>query len=144
MYCNSEQNFKELLAEFRRYLIVSRKRDSATADAYLRDSKVFIGFFFEHVNADAERFIITPDIFQQFHEHLVEQGLKNSTIERRLIGVRRFWSFLYKTKRVGHPSMTFDDMDIVFKKGRNPTRPLSPKDFNKFRKAARDGLYSIY
>ena len=134
----------ELLEGFSKYLSVRRKRASSTVKEYIFDAKIYIQFHLTFIDDLPEHFTITKQSFLEFHDYLFERGISDATLQRRLIGVRRFWSYLYKEHKTAIPAMTFDDLDIVFKKRLHPTRPLSQANFSDFRKVARRGLDDIY
>jgi len=132
-----------MMDNFERYLLLQRNRAPATADGYVRDAKLFVTYLLSVRDDLNLPDLITVEKFQGFVIYLRGRGMKNSTITRRLIGVQRFWKFLYKRHMVKHPPETLDDMDIVVKKVRNCTEPLSPINYAMVRKAARDGLRDI-
>ncbi|MBN2548484.1 MAG: site-specific integrase [Anaerolineales bacterium] len=135
--------YLDLLDQFSQYLLLQRERDPSTAASYCHDAKTFLRYrlVMEDVNLPN---LITPEIFPGFVVYLRKRNLNNSTIKRRLIGTMRFWKFLYKQRLITHPPVSLDDMDIIVKKIRNPTEPLSMANFSTLRKEALNGLLHIY
>lgn len=131
------------LADFRLYLTVRRDRTQATADAYIHDSMTYIRYFAEKIDDSLEAFTITPEHVLGFSDWLKQKKLSRATIERRLIGLNRFWKFLYRMKHVAHPPVALDDLDIMIKKARNATQPLCQDDFTHIRKVIKSELANI-
>ncbi len=136
---------QDILSRFSSYLVVRRDRAAATADSYRHDAIQYLEFYRQYYDETLASFTINPDTFIEFSDTLKRNGsIRRSTIKRRLIGVHRFWGYLYREKIVGYPPISMDEMDIVVKKVTNPTRPVGPEGFSKLRKAARHGLCAIY
>jgi site-specific recombinase XerD len=135
-------DYSNLLKRFAEYLLLQRERDQSTVQDYGYDAKTYLNYRFQTGDVDLP-YLFTPDDFSGYVVYLRKRGLNNSTIKRRLIGARQFWKFLYKSKVVLHPPVSLDDMDIVVKKIRNPTRPLSPENFAMLRTEALNGLQFI-
>lgn len=137
------EEYSNLLNQFSEYLLLQRERDPSTVASYLYDARTYLNYRLVMAGADLAN-LFTPEVFPGFVVHLRKRELHNSTIQRRLIGAMRFWKFLYKCKLVMHPPVSLDDMDIVVKKVRNPTQPLSAENFAIIRKEALNGLQFIY
>jgi site-specific recombinase XerD len=135
--------YSELLRKFAEYLLLQRERDQSTVQDYGYDAKTYLNYRLEMGDIDLP-YLFTPDFFTGYVVYLRKHGLNNSTIKRRLIGAMQFWKFLYKCKIVLHPPVSLDDMDIVVKKVRNPTCPLSPENFSMLRTEALNGLQFIH
>ena len=56
--------------------------------------------------------------------------MSGTTIQRRLIGLSRFWSYLYR-RGLSSPPVSLDDMDIKVKNPRNPVKPLGEVDYQR-------------
>jgi len=136
---------QEKLAGFCAYLIVRRDRAISTADSYRHDAVQYIEFYRRNYDDALATFTVNPNSFIAFSDMLKRNPcLRRSTIKRRLIGVHRFWGYLYRQKFVEYPPISMDEMDIVVKKITNPTRPVGPERFSALRKAARNGLGIIH
>ncbi len=139
------ERIQKILSGFSAYLVVRRDRAASTADAYRHDAIQYIEFYQSRHDGSLDNFMIDPDMFIEFSDMLKRDGkIRRSTIKRRLIGVHRFWGYLYRQKIVPYPPISMDEMDIVVKKILNPTHPVGPERFSKLRKAARHGLSAIY
>ena len=132
-----------MLDEFSDYLLLQRERDPSTASSYVYDARTYLCYRLAMDDAELAN-LFTPEVFPGYVVYLRKRDLRNSTIQRRLIGAMRFWKFLYKRKLVKHPPVSLDDMDIVVKKVRNATQPLSPENFAIIRKEALNELHFIY
>lgn len=132
----------ELLNKFSQYLLLQRNLAPATVESYTGDATLFIATRLAKGDEGMSDLIKTEKV-QEFLIYLRGCGVKNSTIKRRLNGVQRFWKFLYKRKIVKHTPESLDDMDIVIKKVYNQTQPLSPNNYAKVQKEARNGLRNI-
>jgi len=137
------EEYSNLLNQFSEYLLLQRQRDPSTASSYAYDARTYLSYRLSTEEAELSN-LFTPEVFPGFVIYLRKRDLHNSTIQRRLIGAMRFWKFLYKRKLVRHPPVSLDDMDIVVKKVRNPTQPLSAENFAIIRKEALNGLQFIY
>jgi site-specific recombinase XerD len=135
--------YSNLLKRFAEYLLLQRERDQATVACYGYDARIYLNYRLAMDNVNLPN-LFTPDAVPGFVVYLRKRGLHNSTIKRRLIGAMRFWKFLYKSKLVIHPPVSLDDMDIVVKKVRNPTQPISPENLTTIRTEALNGLRLIY
>jgi site-specific recombinase XerD len=135
--------YSDLLKKFAEYLLLQRERDQATAACYGYDARIYLTYRLAMDNVDLPN-LFTPEAVPGFVVYLRKRGLHNSTVKRRLIGAMRFWKFLYKSKLVIHPPVSLDDMDIVVKKVRNPTQPISPENLTTIRMEALNGLRLIY
>ncbi len=135
--------YLKLIEQFSEYLLLQRERDPSTVSSYSYDARTYLAYRLAMDGADLPN-LFTPEVFPGFVVYLRKRELNNSTIQRRLIGSMRFWKFLYKRKLVTHPPVSLDDMDIVVKKVRNPTPPLSPANFATIRKETLNGLQFIY
>lgn len=135
--------YSNLLKRFSEYLLLQRERDQSTVQGYGYDAKTYLNYRLEMGDVDLP-YLFTPDYFSGYVVYLRKRGLTNSTIKRRLIGAMQFWKFLFKGKVILHPPVSLDDMDIVVKKVRNSTRPLSPENFSMLRTEALNGLQFIH
>ena len=133
-----------MLAEFHQYLVVKRDRDVATADAYIYDAREYIKFLSAKIDVDNVLFDITPDLVTSYYEQLRVRGLERSTIQRRMIGLTRFWRFCFRQAMVSSPPVTLDDMDIVLKNTRHPCTPLDYNIFTKIQQEAANEICNIY
>lgn len=130
------------LGKFRRYLEIRRDRAETTAYNYVRDAYDYIDFF-KDSHDEKTKLTISGDHLVDYLYYLKKQPICNSTIKRRLIGVRNFWKFLYKRGFIEKPPVTLDDLDIVIKKRRNPTNPLSPREYTFLREETKNELSYI-
>lgn len=135
--------YADLLIQFSEYLLLQREQDQSTVSSYAYDAKTYLNYRLATGKVSLAT-LFTPEVYPGFVVYLRKRNLHNSTIKRRLIGAMRFWKFLYKRRLVSHPPVSLDDMDIVVKKVRNPTQPLSPENFAIIRKETLNGLHIIY
>ncbi|MBI9044603.1 MAG: site-specific integrase [Anaerolineaceae bacterium] len=136
-------NVEDCLEEFEEYLLGQRDKAESTVYSYLCDVKIYINFFREEISPINEDFSINQYTIPKFFVFLKKRKIKKSTILRRLRGMRAFWSFLYKKGYLSNPPMTLDEMDIVVKSSRNPTKPLSHERFIKIRELCFNELIRI-
>ena len=139
----SEPNHQDLLSEFRNYLITKRSRAQLTAASYVGDAKCYLRFR-EQNGVSSTSPIISEDALEDFVGYLRTKSLAEATIQRKLSGVYNFWRFLYRTKRVKHRPVSVKELDINIKRLRNPTKPLSPQDYQKLNERIRDELVHIH
>jgi site-specific recombinase XerD len=137
-------NIQNLLSNFRQYLLIQRDRDSATAAAYVYDALVYIAFYMQFHDTQLTSFDISPELVAAYYEDLRQKPIRRTTIQRRLIGLNRFWKYCYKVKFVASPPVALDDMDIVLKVKRNPCHPLAPNEFAKTLEDSRNELQQIF
>ncbi len=121
----------QLIDEFAHYLLVTRDLSDTTSIAYCYDVKTYIHFYEYEIDGSLGSFKITPKIIHKYLYYLKQQNLSGGTIQRRLIGLSRFWSFLYR-KGYSTPPISLNDMDINIKNPRNPVKPLGEMDYQRF------------
>lgn len=120
----------KLLDEFIHYLLVIRDLTKSTAYAYILDVKTYIHFFESEIDGSLESFRIEPELIHKYLYYLKRKELSGGTIQRRLIGLSRFWSYLYRCGLSSAP-VSLDDMDIKVKNPRNPVKPLGEVDYQQ-------------
>jgi len=119
-----------LLDDFVHYLLVIRDLTKSTAYAYILDVKTYIQFFESEIDGSLESFRIEPELIHKYLYYLKNRNLCGATIQRRLIGLSRFWSYLYRSG-LSSPPVSLDDMDIKVKNHRNPVKPLGEVDYQR-------------
>lgn len=132
---NIGDELENQLEKFSIYLRDQRDRAPGTIKEYCCDVKIYAKFFFEEVSSKFSDFTIKPDYIISYLSYLKspERKLSRETIKRRLIGLYAFWKFLFKTNQTKFPPVSLDDLDIIIKTNRNPTRPLSPQNYKHLR-----------
>jgi site-specific recombinase XerD len=116
--------------DFVHYLLVIRDLTKSTAIAYTLDVKTYILFFESEIDGSLESFRIEPELIHKYLYFLKKREMSGATIQRRLIGLSRFWSFLYRCG-ISSPPISLDDMDIKVKNPRNPVKPLGEVDYQR-------------
>ena len=95
---------KELLEEFSREL--SKDRSPDTVKGYLYDIGGFTSFISEHFDVSEKRMrehILSAsenDVFSYLNYLVTAEENSPSTVNRKLSSIRRFYSFLYNTRRI--------------------------------------------
>lgn len=87
------------IEKFIRYLRYEKNRSSHTEISYLNDLRQFQGFI-ESQTGEFNPETIDSDLIRMWIMHLVEQGLKATTANRKLSTIKSFYTFLQKKQLV--------------------------------------------
>jgi site-specific recombinase XerD len=121
--------------------LVGSGRAPSTAYVYQRDAVIYLKFL---QNYDPEALAPRFDkvTLNAFIFELLEAGLKRSTIQRYMMGVLAFWEYMHDLEQAPEPR-TLKNLNIRIKPRKNPSKPLTWREFDRFVKGLSDELASI-
>ena len=108
--------------------LTSVGKSPRTVKAYGHDLVTFTRWFAQTTGEDFDPQALDPREVQEYKGYLVRRGLKPSTINRRLIALRRFFRWAKQEGLVGESP--FDVLEKVLVKEQKDTAPrwLDPKE----------------
>lgn len=117
---------KEVLLEFKQYMIVEKGYSRLTIESYLRDLLKFINYVGSHYNVIHIEDIQKDYIYQYLKD--LRSKLKVSSIDRHMVTLRQFYIFLMKENYISENIMSSFEMS---KKGSYLPEVLSVEEVNQ-------------
>ena len=122
----------KLLEEFATYL-QAQDRSPHTVTAYRRDVLAFFTWLAEQIGREVPPVEVTPFDVQKYRDHLVALGRKPAGVNRRLAGLRAFFTWAVSTERVAsNPAAEVKGL----RQARQVPKALSQQDVYKLQRTA--------
>jgi site-specific recombinase XerD len=114
---------KSLMDRYQDYLI-GQGKSSHTVKAYGRDVGAFVQWWEQTYGQTFNPQAVTSPDIQEYRGYLVRNGSKPATINRRLIALRRFFTWLKREQQI--TDSPFDILEKVLVKEQRDTQSLIP------------------